>query len=77
MNVKQPDEETIVRAVQQTLHLLYGEPVTALLIWQPPGTTAINLASNGERHALIEWLRQAADNIELGLLPHYVSGRDS
>jgi hypothetical protein len=69
MDVKQPDDDTVVNAIHETLHRLYGQPITALLMWQPPGSATMNLASNAERQAMIKSLRQAAENMELGPLP--------
>lgn len=67
MDIKQqPTSEEVIAAVHRTLRALYGESITAVLMWLPPGATAMDLGSNADRGQIIHSLRQAADNIEFG-----------
>lgn len=66
MGIKQPDENTVVEAVHATFRKLYGEDIVTVLLWLPPGEERFNFATNGDPAAIINSLRAAADNLELG-----------
>lgn len=66
MASKQLKTGDVIAAVHQTLYELYGEDVTVVLMWLPPGAKTMDLASNADRPRIIRALRQAADNMELG-----------
>lgn len=65
MDIKQPSVDEAYLAVRETLRRLYGADVINILLWTPPGTTKLDLASNCETKELIRCLRDAANNVEL------------
>lgn len=66
MAIEQPDENTVVETVHATFHALYGRDIVTVLLWLPPGETRFQFASNGEPSAVINALRDAANNMALG-----------
>lgn len=68
MDIKQPDDKTVVEAVHATFRALYGEDIVTVLMWLPPGESTLHFSSNGDPSAIIPALREAADNMGDGPL---------
>lgn len=68
MSVDEPPAPgAVYEVVRKRLRQVYGVDPASVLLWTPPGTTKLDLASNIEGPELIRVLRDAANNMELHL----------
>jgi hypothetical protein len=67
MKSDSPVPDAIYTAVEELLRSIYGGDVGSILLWTPPGSTKLDLASNIDGPELVRCLRDAANNIELHL----------
>jgi hypothetical protein len=65
MGITSPNVDEAYSAVRETLRRIYGTDVISILLWTPPGSTKLDLASNCKTKELIRCLRDAANNMEL------------